>query len=856
MTIQAGGTITFTDIANEYSIATSNIRISDLRDQAGLSAGVVNISDFYGLSAGTSPSTFVVSVTLQNETEAKVSWNHPSNINTGDTYDVYRKLETVANSKNVTTTNFDEKGTVNYPNTSHVFASLTPNTYHSFLVVAKNSFGTTESNKESLLISATAPQFTLTSTRDNTVDLDVSWTITNAKTPYNATVIMKSHGTSSSVAPDTTLTTSSAGISYPFGATITNETLTTKNLTATNKLAEANYYTVAVILDYYGETTTKYSAIQAASTSTGGGGSTGGDGGTTGALGSIALSSYSMTISTGNYATVISAKYTYTPPSGETITPDQIEFFVNGASIGSFNYTSGGFVSTQSASQIPSATTTTLQVKAKKTNYADIASATYTVPIFWPVTPSVTATNITTNSVDLSWESVEGATSYYVWNDVGNTTIDVGNETSYTLTGLSENTLYQIKVAARADSNALTYESDLISQTSAISITTESNVTVGSFSWNTPPEIISATNVTFNFNAALSADNYDAYWRVSSSDTWILFASDISHSTDHNYSFSAGTFETGSFDFKIVASATNSSITREVVGNGISMTPPVEKIAAFNITSLTAISGGENWTLNFNRTVAADKLEVIKQGDNSVLLTENNFNANSVSFSVNSDEYYKVYVKAYNSENAYTLNDYVDATNSYNIYPVHGAMSAPTVTGQYVHSSLSLYANVAYSNMPGDRTNTDYEYKVDSLGSWKNLNTTDTGIDVVVANSSNAQTQSYSFNMATTVSENEITSPSTTITVNRPHFVGRFVREAVGGSPVAFVILVINFDNTPISSSGNYEIYSNSGSLIGTALLTDDSDDFWLKERDNRSTYTTFKNLISPSVKYTFYKLS
>lgn len=56
-------------------------------------------------------------------------------------------------------------------------------------------------------------------------------------------------------------------------------------------------------------------------------------------------------------------------------------------------------------------------------------------------------TNLKDTSIQLEWDAVEGANSYYVYSDSTNTPIEV-IDTTYLLTGLEPKTFYNIQISA------------------------------------------------------------------------------------------------------------------------------------------------------------------------------------------------------------------------------------------------------------------------------------------------------------------------------------------------------------------------------------------------------------------------
>ena len=198
-----------------------------------------------------------------------------------------------------------------------------------------------------------------------------------------------------------------------------------------------------------------------------------------------------------------------------------------------------------------------------------------TTGISAPPSPTATsATNVTTNSFQANWNSVSGATGYYL--DVSTSSgfssfvpgyddKNVGNVTSYTVSGLNPSTPYHYRVRAYNDGGT-SGNSDTISVTTGISAPPS-------------PTATSATNVTTN--------SFQANWNsVSGAEGYRL---DVS--TESGF----GTFVTG-YDDKNVGNVTSYTV------SGLnSSTPYHYRVRAYNDggTSgdsdvISVITAGEN----------------------------------------------------------------------------------------------------------------------------------------------------------------------------------------------------------------------------------------------------------------------
>jgi len=127
----------------------------------------------------------------------------------------------------------------------------------------------------------------------------------------------------------------------------------------------------------------------------------------------------------------------------------------------------------------------------------------------------VTATAASTSSITVTWSSVSGATSYYIYRSTSasGTYEQVGTSTttSYTNTGLTAGTTYYYKVAARASYGS----SGESAQSSDVSATTLTSAPT-----DVKAEAVSTSSITISWSSVSGATGYYIYRNTSSSGTY------------------------------------------------------------------------------------------------------------------------------------------------------------------------------------------------------------------------------------------------------------------------------------------------------------------------------------------------
>ena len=134
------------------------------------------------------------------------------------------------------------------------------------------------------------------------------------------------------------------------------------------------------------------------------------------------------------------------------------------------------------------------------------------------VPAGVTATALSSSSIQVSWNSVSGASGYNVYAGTASenmTQRGTPTTTSFTITGLTANTAYYIAVSARNASGEG-------SQSSPITATTNAAINVPSAPTGVTATALSSSSIQVSWTAVSGASSYDVYYEVGSSTTKIL----------------------------------------------------------------------------------------------------------------------------------------------------------------------------------------------------------------------------------------------------------------------------------------------------------------------------------------------
>lgn len=197
---------------------------------------------------------------------------------------------------------------------------------------------------------------------------------------------------------------------------------------------------------------------------------------------------------------------------------------------------------------------------------------------------SLSVGNVTTNTANISWGAVNGANSYslrYKINGAINWTTLSVTGSSYTISGLSSSTNYEVQIASVCTNNVIS------------SYTTSSYFTTAAPACLTPTNI-TATNVTIStayiaWTAAANAQSYTIYYKPVTSTTWQNITSVTNNTTLSNLTSNTN-YEV---QVKTVCSTNNSSNN----STSVTFTTPINCTAptTLSTTNITATSAQINW---------------------------------------------------------------------------------------------------------------------------------------------------------------------------------------------------------------------------------------------------------------------
>ncbi len=135
-------------------------------------------------------------------------------------------------------------------------------------------------------------------------------------------------------------------------------------------------------------------------------------------------------------------------------------------------------------------------------------------------TPVVTVDGQTATTISVSWEAVDNAEryslSYKLANETTWTNVNVGTNTSYTITGLTQNTGYDVRLKAIGD--GVDYKSVY---SAIVSATTSANLIQLD-----PPRVnvvAAGTSMTVSWDAVENAERYSLSYKLASETEWTSF---------------------------------------------------------------------------------------------------------------------------------------------------------------------------------------------------------------------------------------------------------------------------------------------------------------------------------------------
>ncbi|MCL2126932.1 MAG: fibronectin type III domain-containing protein [Treponema sp.] len=332
-----------------------------------------------------------------------------------------------------------------------------------------------------------------------------------------------------------------------------------------------------------------------------------------------------------------------------------------------------------------------------------------------PSTPTgVSATTLSSSSIQISWNAVSGATSYRVYRSTSasGTFNQVGNPTStpFTDAGLSANTTYWYRVSA-------TNSAGESSQSDVVSATTQSSgggITMPSTPTGVSATALSSSSIQISWNAVSGAISYRVYRSTSASGTFnqvdnptstSFTDAGLSASTMYWYRVSAINSAGESSQSDVVSATTQSS------GGGITMpsTPTGVSATALSSSSIQvswyAVSGAISYRV-YRSTSASGTFNQVGN-PTSTSFTDTGLSASAT---------YWYRVSAINSAGEGNNSTAVSATTQSGIT----IPSAPTGVTATAQSSSSI--QVSWYAVSG-ATSYSVEVRTTSTGTWSYLTT-------------------------------------------------------------------------------------------------------------------------------------
>ena len=211
---------------------------------------------------------------------------------------------------------------------------------------------------------------------------------------------------------------------------------------------------------------------------------------------------------------------------------------------------------------------------------------------------SITFSNVTNNSIGISWSPSTGATKYYLYRDTSSTgsfayTVTSGNNLSTTDTAVSPGTIYWYSVQAQNNSGfgAVSTAFQVTSATTASAPPSPQGLVVGG---------ATSSSLTLTWNSVSSATSYKVYRLESASGTVGNFTS-VASPTSNSYT-DTSLAQTTTFHYTVSAvngageSAQSSPQFATTLHTGDTAVPGIVSWASTPITNIGTNSLSLNWT--------------------------------------------------------------------------------------------------------------------------------------------------------------------------------------------------------------------------------------------------------------------
>jgi fibronectin type 3 domain-containing protein len=278
-------------------------------------------------------------------------------------------------------------------------------------------------------------------------------------------------------------------------------------------------------------------------------------------------------------------------------------------------------------------TTYYYRVSAVSFDYTESPQSEYVsgTTLSWPAPTGLQVTAFTSNSISLSWNSVSGASHYYVYRSdsaSGPYSSSYSSSTSYNDSGLAAGTTYYYKVSAISSSSGS--ESP---QSAYVSGTT--------ISWPAPTGLqvtaFTSNSISLSWNSVSGASNYRVYRSNSETGTYSSISGNINNTSYTNSGLTAGT----TYYYKV--SAVSSNNTESPQSEPVSGTPNWPAPTGLRVTGSTNTSISLSW----NSVSGASYYRVYRSNSETGTYSSISGNINNTSYTnsglpMGTTYYYKV----------------------------------------------------------------------------------------------------------------------------------------------------------------------------------------------------------------------
>jgi len=329
----------------------------------------------------------------------------------------------------------------------------------------------------------------------------------------------------------------------------------------------------------------------------------------------------------------------------------------------------------------------------------------------------VTATALSSSSINVSWSQVSNATSYDVYYEIGSSTTKnfAGNttSTSYTHTGLTASTTYYYYIKAKNSAGSSDYS--LIKSVTTLSSSSGGGGTVPNAPTGVSATAQSSSSILISWSSVTGATSYNIEVRTTSTGTWSSLTTVSGTSYTHT-GLSADTQRWYRvFAVNSAGTSSASSIVNATTQSGVTIpNAPIDVTATAQSTSSIQISwksvtGATSYNIEVRTTSTGTWLDLSTVSGAGTSYTHTGLSANT-------QRWYRVF--AINSAGTSSASSTVDATTN-----PPAPTTAPTVSYSYSYSDQQItYTWSAVTNA----TSYEYQWRRATDSSWYSITTTTT----------------------------------------------------------------------------------------------------------------------------------